>query len=146
MEEKQGLKIHGAFVGVLCKEDGTVTTTRKDNMILNCGYDFIADVIGKTDGRPDAMNKIAVGTSDMSVDASQKGLAALLLTKETTYRHVEGTKSFSFSTKFEKGEATGALQEACVCGNAGLLDRVVFPVVNKGANDTYEVTFTFSMS
>ena len=136
MEEKQGLKIHGAFVGVLCKEDGTVTTTRKDNMILNCGYDFIADVIGKTDGRPDAMNKIAVGTSNMSVDASQKGLAALLLTKETTYQHVTGTKSFSFSTKFEKGEATGALQEACVCGNAGLLDRVVFPVVNKGANGT----------
>lgn len=35
MEEKQRLKVHGSFVGVLCKEDGTVTTTRKDNMILN---------------------------------------------------------------------------------------------------------------
>ena len=146
MEEKQELKVHGSFVGVLRKEDGTVTTTRKDNMILNCGYDFIADAIGKTDGRPDAMNKIAVGTSDMSVDASQKGLAELLLTKKATYQHVQGTKVFSISTKFGKGEATGAICEACVCGNAGLLDRIVFPVVNKGENDTYEVTFTFTMS
>ena len=92
------------------------------------------------------MNKIAVGTSDRGVDASQNRLNSHLLTKEATYQHVEGTKVFSISTKFEKGEATGALQEACVCNNAGLLDRVVFPVVNKGANDTYEVTFTFTMS
>lgn len=136
MEEKQRLKVHGSFVGVLCKEDGTVTTTRKDNMILNCGYDFIADAIGKTSGRPDTMNKIAVGTSDNGVDASQNRLYDHLLTKEATYQHVEGTKSFSISTKFEKGEATGALREACVRNNAGLLDRVVFPVVNKGANGT----------
>lgn len=136
MEEKQRLKVHGSFVGVLCKEDGTVTTTRKDNMILNCGYDFIADAIGKTSGRPDTMNKIAVGTSDNGVDASQNRLYGHLLTKEATHQHVEGTKSFSISTKFEKGEATGALQEAYVRNNAGLLDRVVFPVVNKGANGT----------
>ena len=71
MEEKQELKVHGSFVGVLRKEDGTVTTTRKDNMILNCGYDFIADAIGKTSGRPDTMNKIVVGTSNKSVDASE---------------------------------------------------------------------------
>ena len=146
MEEKQGLKVHGSFVGVLCKEDGTVTTTRKDNMILNCGYDFIADAIGKTSGRPDTMNKIAVGTRDERVYASQNRLSGHLLTKEATYQHTEGTKTFSISTKFEKGEATGALQEACVRNDAGLLDRVVFPVVNKGANDTYEVTFTFTMS
>lgn len=82
------------------------------------------------------MNKIAVGTSDNGVDASQNRLYGHLLTKEATYQHVEGTKSFSISTNFEKGEATGALQEACVRNNTGLLDRVVFPVVNKGANGT----------
>ena len=146
MEEKQSLKVHGSFVGVLCKADGTVTTTRKDNMILDCGYDFIADAIGKTNGRPDAMSSIAVGTSDLAVSGEQKDLYQRLLAKEATYRHVEGTRSFSISAKFEKGEATGAIQEACVCGHAGLLDRVVFPVVNKGANDTYEVTFTFTMT
>lgn len=30
MEEKQELKVHGSFVGVLRKEDGTVTTTDDD--------------------------------------------------------------------------------------------------------------------
>ena len=146
MEETQGLKVHGSFVGVLCKENGTVTTTRKDNMILDCGYDFIADAIGKASDRPDAMNKIAVGTSSTDVAASQKDLSSRILAKAATYGHVSGTKMFSFTAKFEKGEATGALKEACVCNNAGLLDRVVFPVVNKGENDTYEVTFTFTMS
>lgn len=146
MEEKQRLKVHGSFVGVLCKEDGTVTTTRKDNMILDCGYDFIADAIGKTSDRPEAMSSIAVGTSNLAVSGAQKDLYQRLLAKEATYRHVKGTKVFNISAKFEKGEATGAIQEACVCGHAGLLDRVVFPVVNKGENDTYEVTFTFTMS
>ena len=146
MEEKQDLKVHGSFVGVLRKEDGTTTTTRKDNLILDCGYDFIADAIGKTSGRPEAMNLVAVGTSDLAVIAKQTDLQQRLLAKEATYQHVKGTKAFSISTKFGKGEATGAICEACVCNNAGLLDRVVFPVVNKGANDTYEVTFTFTMN
>ena len=136
MEEKQSLKVHGSFVGVLCKADGTVTTTRKDNMILDCGYDFIADAIGKTSDRPEAMSSIAVGTSNLAVSGEQKDLYQRLLAKEATYRHVKGTKVFNISAKFEKGEATGALQEACVRNNAGLLDRVVFPVVNKGANGT----------
>ena len=136
MEEKQSLKVHGSFVGALYKEDGTVTTTRKDNMILDCGYDFIADAIGKTSDRPEAMSSIAVGTSNLAVSGEQKDLYQRLLAKEATYRHVKGTKVFNISAKFEKGEATGALQEACVRNNAGLLDRVVFPVVNKGANGT----------
>ena len=147
MEEKQELKVHGSFVGVLRKEDGTVTTTRKDNMILDCGYDFIADAIGNSNAtRPNAMDSIAVGTSAMAVSAQQTSLYSRLMTKKATYQHVQGAKVFSISTKFGEGEATGAICEACVCGSAGLLDRIVFPVVNKGENDTYEVTFTFTMS
>ena len=147
MEKKQHLKIHGSFVGVLRGEDGTVTTTRKDNMILDCGYDFIADAIGNSGAtRPNAMDKISVGTSNAGVTAIQTELLAHRMTKKATYQHVKGAKTFSLSTKFGKGEATGALCEAGVSGTGGFLDRVVFPVVNKGDNDTYEVTFTFTMS
>lgn len=147
MEEKQGLKVHGTFVGVLRKEDGTTTVTRKDNMILDCGYDFIADAIGNSSvTRPNAMSAIAVGTSATAVAAHHTALFSRLMTKNATYQHTKGAKSFSLTAKFEKGEATGALCEAGVSGTAGFLDRVVFPVVNKGANDTYEVTFTFTMS
>lgn len=146
MEEKQDLTIKGSFVGVLYKEDGTVTTTRKDNAILKCGFDFIADSIGKATGRPAPMTKIAVGSDNGNTHEGLTGLRQQIMAKSATYQHIAGAKAFSLTTKFEKGEATGAIYEAGVCGDGGFLDRVTFPVVNKGANDTYEATFTFTMS
>ena len=55
----------------------------------------------------------------------------------------------TFSATFNAGEATGALTEAGVCNAATggtFFDRVVFAVLNKGADDTFtanfEITFT----
>jgi hypothetical protein len=47
------------------------------------------------------------------------------------------------------GDSTGALTEAGVFNAATggiMLDRVVFPVVNKGADDSLTAVFTFTMS
>jgi len=85
--------------------------------------------------RPAALGHIAVGTE--------------IARKAATYAHVAGTKVFSFEATFDPGEATGAITEAGVFNAAvagTMLDRVVFAVINKGANDTLTQKFTFTMS
>ena len=148
MKEKK-LKLKGTHIGILRHPDGTVEVHRKDNLILNAGFDFIADAIGNGSGRPACMAYTAVGTGTTAADATQKALTTELARKAATYAHTAGTKVFTFTTKFEAGEATGAITEAGICNAATggtFLDRVTFNVINKGADDTYESHFQFTLS
>ena len=142
------LKIDGAIRAELKKADGSVTVTEKHNMIVTNGYDFIANAIGLASSRPGVMNTICVGTGTTAVVATQTKLTTQLAYKGATYAHSAATKVFTFTTTFNPGEATGAITEAGVFnGNGGIMfDRVVFSVINKGAEDTLKITFTFTMS
>lgn len=144
----ESLKLHGAMTAVLTKADGSVEVRQKNNMIVNVGFDFIADAIGKAEGRPNVMNTIAVGTGTTAVAATQSQLVSQLAQKAATYAHTAQTKVFTFVTTFNPGEATGAITEAGVFnGDKGImLDRVTFSVINKGNDDTLKVTFTFTLS
>lgn len=144
----ESLKLHGAMTAVLTKADGSVEVRQKNNMIVNVGFDFIADAIGKAEGRPNVMNTIAVGTGTTAVAATQSQLVSQLAQKAATYAHTTQTKVFTFVTTFNPGEATGAITEAGVFnGDKGImLDRVTFSVINKGNDDTLKVTFTFTLS
>lgn len=142
------LQIKGAIRAELIKADGTTQVTEKHNIIVTTGYDFIANAIGLTTNRPAVMNTICVGTGTTAAAATQTALVTQLAYKTATYAHSTSTKTFTFTTTFNAGEATGAITEAGVFnGNGGtMFDRVVFAVINKGANDTLKITFTFTMS
>lgn len=143
------LKLKGSFTGILRHKDGSCEVRRKDNLILNVGFDFIADAVGKASDRPACMAYTAVGTGTTATDPTQTGLVSELARKAATYAHVAGTKVFTFTTKFAEGEATGAITEAGICNanSAGIfLDRVTFSVINKGDDDTYESHFQFTLS
>lgn len=143
------MKLKGHFTGVLRHKDGSVEVRRKDNLILDVGFDFIADAIGNAAKRPDCMGFTAVGIGTTETAANQTGLAAELARKAATYSHTAGTKAFTFTTKFNPGEATGAITEAGICNaasNGTFLDRVVFAVINKGKDDTYESSFQFTLA
>lgn len=144
----ESLNIHGAMTAVLFKADGTVETRHKDNIIVTSGFDFICDAIGKSSSRPGVMNTIAVGTTNTAPAAADTALKRQLAYKTATYSHTAKTKVFTFTTTFSPGEATGAIVEAGVFNANGgmMLDRVVFSVINKGAEDTLKVTFTFTLS
>ncbi len=144
-----GLRLRGSLELVLRKADGTVVIRRKDNIIVDAGFDFIADAIGLSTGRPAAMSHIAVGTGITAAAATDTALEAEIARKAATYAHTAGTKVFTFETTFDPGEATGAITEAGVFNAAAggtMLDRVVFAVINKGADDTLTQKFTFTMS
>jgi hypothetical protein len=148
-DKGEKLRLHGSFTGILRHPDGSVECRRKDNLILDVGFDFIADAIGKASSRPSVMAYTAVGTGTTATAASQTGLATELARKAATYSHTAGTKVFTFTTNFAEGEATGAITEAGICNAASdgiFLDRVTFAVINKGADDTYESHFQFTLS
>lgn len=146
---QEAMKLHGAVTLMLQKPDGEVQTIHKDNIIVNVGFDFIADAIGKATSRPGVMGFIAVGTGTTAAAASQSALVTELKRNAATYAHTVGTKTFTFTAQYPAGDATGAITEAGVfnAASAGImLDRVVFPVVNKGADDSLTAVFTFTMS
>ena len=155
MDFRDGIPMKGSLEMVLERrnEQGEllgVEVTRKDNLIVNAGFDFISDSIGNSGARPSVMNAIAVGTGAVAPTAGDTALGTELARAAATYAHTAGTKVFTFSNTFNAGVATGAITEAGVANNAvsgGIfLDRVTFAVVNKGASDVLTVTFTFTMS
>lgn len=140
---KENIQAHGAFIGTLVHADGTVETYRKDNLILNGGIDSICNCLAAT-SQPSPFNYIAVGTGTTAAANTQTALVSELARKSATYAHTVGQSYFTVTTTFDPGSATGAITEAGVCNAATggiFLDRVVFPVINKGENDTYTVTF-----
>lgn len=146
---QETMKLHGAITLLLNKANGNVETVHKDNIIVDVGFDFIADAIGKAASRPGVMGFIALGTGTTAAAAGQTALVTELDRNAATYAHTTGTKTFSFTANFPAGDATGAITEAGVfnAASAGImLDRVVFPVVNKGADDSLTAVFTFTMS
>lgn len=149
MQSLDKLKMHGALTLVLDREDGTQEVIHKDNIIVNVGFDLICDALGKSASRPNVISHIAVGTGAVAAAAGDTALGAESARVAATYAHTAGTKVFTMTATFGAGVATAALTEAGVfnAASAGtMLDRVVFPVVNKGANDTLTATFTFTLS
>lgn len=142
-------KLKGSFIALLKHKDGSVEARRKDNLILDVGFDFIANAIGLADERPAVMGYTAVGTGSDDVAATQTGLTSELFRKAAAYTHSTNTKIFTFSTYFAQGEATGAITEAGICNASSegiFLDRVVFAVINKAEDDELTTTFQFTMS
>lgn len=147
--EKENTKIKGSLILTLKHKDGSVEVRRKDNLILNVGFDFIANAIGDANSRPAVIGYTAVGTGTTAVSASQTSLVTELARKAATYSHTTGTKVFSFTTYFAAGEATGAITEAGVCNASSggiFLDRVTFAVINKAADDELTTNFQFTLS
>ena len=141
--------LHGRMEARLLKPDGTVIVRAKDNLIVDVGFSFIAQSIGLASGRPNVMSYIAVGTGTTAAATGNTALVTEVLRKAATFSHTTGTKVFQFEATFNAGEATGAITEAGVlnAATAGtMLDRVVFAVINKGADDTLTQRFTFTMS
>lgn len=149
MFAKEGIPVKGTLEVLLKRADGTIEKFKKDNLICNVGFDFIADAIGNGGARPAVMGYIAVGTSATAAAAGDTTLGAESARVAATYSHTAGTKTFQLAATFNPGVASAALTEAGVLNGATggiLFDHVVFPVINKGANDTLTATFTFTMS
>ena len=148
MKKKEYLKLKGSFTATLRHKDGSVEVRRKDNLILDGGFDFICAAIAGT-SQPSPMAYTAVGTGTTAVAASQTGLVTEISRLAATYAHTTGTKVFTLTSYFAAGVATGAITEAGICNASSsgtFLDRVVFDVINKAADDELTTNFQFTLS
>lgn len=139
----------GDWAFTIFRGNGDVESVSRKNLIVNVGYDFICDSIGLASGRPGVMSYIAVGTGTTAPAAAQTALVTEISRLSATYSHTAGTKTFKIATTFAPGVGTGAITEAAIlnASTAGImLNRVSFPVINKGAADTIVAEFTFTLS
>jgi hypothetical protein len=145
------MRIKGSHTGTLICADGRIEVHHKDNIILQVGFDFIADAIGRVQSRPEPMAYTAIGIGTSSPTPEQTTLDTELFRKVASYHHDSGTKEFLLKTTFEAGEGTGAITEAGICNavSGGIfLDRVCFAddVIHKGVRDVFESVFRFVLS
>lgn len=148
-EFDEAFKARGDWNFTIFRENGDVESVSRKNLIVNVGYDFICDSIGLASGRPGVMSHIAVGTGTTAPAAAQTTLVTELSRLSATYSHTAGTKTFKVTTTFGPGVGTGAITEAAILNASTvgiMLNRVSFPVINKGAADTVVAEFTFTLS
>jgi len=151
MLTNETLKMVGQVNLVLTGKDGNVKEEREvKNLVVNTGLAFI---ISRMVGTSKAvMSHMALGSSTTAAAAAQTDLVSMLGSREvldsTTITGTSNEKVVYVSS-FEAGKATGAVTEAGIfnAATAGdMLCRVVFPVVNKGADDTMSISWTLTQS
>lgn len=151
MNSRENLGLSGRLSIVLKGPDGKVKETRDvKNLIVNTGLAYITGRMLGTS--PTVMSHMALGAGTTAAAAADTDLESLLGTRQALDSSTQsGTndESIVYVTTFEAGEATGAVTEAGIfnASTAGtMLCRTVFPVVNKQAGDTLQITWTVTLS
>jgi len=138
-------KLTGKVHVTLTNERGEVIEQRATNLVVTTGKNFTASrMVGTTSG---VMSHMAIGAGTTAAAASDTALGSELgrvaLTASTSTNNV-----VTYTATFGVGVGTGAVTEAGIlnASSAGtMLCRVVFDVVNKGANDTMAITWTVTV-
>jgi hypothetical protein len=148
---KDNLALRGQVDIVLRDKDGNIKDSREiKNLVVNAGLAYIASrMIGTAKS---VMSHMALGSGTTAAAATQTDLVSILGAREALDGSaVAGTNNEKvvYTCGFEAGDATGAVTEAGIfnAATAGdMLCRTVFPVVNKGADDTMTVTWTITLA
>jgi hypothetical protein len=147
--EKLGLT--GRLTIVLKGADGKVKETRDiKNLVVNTGLGHItARMVGTSQG---VMSHMGLGAGTSAAAAGDTALGSPLGSRkafDSATRSGSNNESIVYITTFDPGEATGAVTEAGIfnASTSGvMLCRTVFSVVNKGASDTLQITWTVTLS
>lgn len=137
---------------VLRGPDGRVTQERRaHNLVTDAGCAHIADQLASSQDES-AMSHMAIGTDDTAPAAGNTTLGTELA-RNALDSFVQGSggddHKVVYTASWAAGDGTGAITEAGIvnaASNGTLLARVVFSVINKGASDTLEITWTLTIA
>jgi len=149
--EQSKLSVSGVLTLVLCGPDGAVKERRVvRNLVVGAGLGHIASrMTGTSSG---VMSHLQLGTGSTAATAADTALESALSPRNALTSTTAGgtyNEQLTYVASFIAGEATGSLREAGIFNASSggtMLCRTVFPVVNKGAGDTLQVTWTVSLS
>jgi hypothetical protein len=140
-------KASGRLNVVLKDSDGNIKQiVDVDNLVVNSGLAFIASRMKDTTAT--AMSHMAIGTGTTAAAGGDTALgtqAARIALSSTTVT----ANSISYVASFSAGTGTGAITEAGIFNDVTtgtMLCRTVFAVVNKGVNDTLQITWAITLS
>lgn len=143
------ISLAGESTIILRGKDGKIKDMRvTKNLIVDDGFDFVCDVMGNAT-QPADMSYIAIGTGTTAATDTDTELETESTRKANAYGHTVGEKTYYSTTTFGAGEGTGAVTESGLlnAGAAGeMLCRQTFAVINKGADDSLEVTWKVTLS
>lgn len=128
--------IKGIFNGSIIKKDGTTITWNKNNLIVNSGFEFIANAMFNAGSRPGVLAYIALGDGKTETTSDMTTLEHELLRAPATYnwdpvaRSIELTAQISSPEPIQISEA--GIFNAAIDGI--MFDRVTFST--KGLDET----------
>lgn len=138
-------KLTGKVHITVTNEHGEVVEQRATNLVVTTGKNFTASRMVGTASNIMSHMAVGAGTTAAAVGDTALGseLGRVALTAGTATNNV-----VTYTATFGTGVGTGAVTEAGIfnASSAGtMLCRVVFAVVNKGANDTIAITWTVTV-
>ena len=145
---QDNLKLRGDVFITVKDKDGQVKEQRHEkNLIVSSGLNFICSRMKDTsDG---AMSHMALGSGTTAAAAGDTDLGSLLGAREELDSTTVTDNTITYVSSFEAGDGTGAVTEAGIFNAAAagtMLCRVVFPVINKAADDTMSVTWAITLT
>lgn len=166
MSHKENLKLLGTLDIVLTDVNGVVKDQRNiKNLVVEDGLRWLTQSALKTTNTPAAMTHMgigdgttAAGTSNTDLVGTNKLRVAFTTAPQANASAAGGTGNLVFITQFLSGDrlpnhvANGnnsSITEAGIFNASSggtMLCRTVFPVVNKGDNDTMTITWTITLS
>lgn len=134
---------------VLRGPDGEIKSEQTvHNLIVDDGEEGILDqLLGSPSiGKPTHM---AIGTSSTAASAGQTALSGTELKRVAFDSKERSGSTVTMIATFGPGEGTGEVKEAGIFNSGSepggtMYARAVLSVVNKGAEDTLEITWTFT--
>lgn len=145
---QENMSVQGRLSVVLRDASGAVKQSYEvPNLVVNSGLAFIASRMKDTTDA--AMSHMAVGSGDTAAAGGDTALESQIGSRVALTSTTVTANEIEYVASFGAGVGTGAITEAGIfnASTAGtMLCRTVFSVVNKGADDTLQITWTITLN
>lgn len=142
------LKATGKVGIVVTDKNGKIKEEREiNNLVVGSGLDFIASRMGGTSSA--VMSHMGLGAGTTSPANGNTALESALGARQAISTTTVTDNTITYVAGFAAGVGTGAVTEAGIFNDltaGSMLCRVVFPVVNKAADDSMSITWTITLS
>ena len=143
---QDNLKASGTLTVTLTKPSGQTEKTVIKNLIVDTGTSYIASRMNST--AEGVLSHMAIGTGTAAAVAGDTVLGTE--TARVAFDTLSVTQNvLTYTATFGAGTGTGALTEAGLFNDptAGtMLCRTVFPVINKGTDDSLAIDWDVTIS
>jgi hypothetical protein len=145
---QEQMSVKGRLSVVLFDADGKVKQSQDiPNLVVNTGLAFIASRMKDTTDA--AMSHMAVGSGTTAAAAGDTALETQIGSRVSLTSTTVTANATAYVATFAAGTGTGAITEAGIFNastSGTMLCRTVFSVVNKGADDTLQITWTITLN